>query len=380
MRQSIVHLIAGIWLVVGGVMLAVGNFSLARQIFNFLIPLTLITMGLWAIGRAKQMQKSEQTLPNRTILGEIAFAIALLLLYGWINNTFGFPRLTARPVIAPTSLPLASTLTTPVEELPKQPKLVIVQQFTLHPIQVDIVGGEGFAILAGNQNIRTFAPNSETVRVEVVGEDVRLQPRPSGFVEPQTQTCAVRLKVPKTAILEVNGSNFAHLIVRDMEGDVQVSYGGANPIINIATKGNITVRQTSYPYQVPMPYGYRYQAPVPYVLRFGGDELNLFPGPNSRLMVNAFQETVRIYAYQPPQKEWQIRVDSGAIEVRLPSSSSVKLRATCATGTIQIPFGQSTVRRDNGSRWTEHVGTLGGGKVPVNLSVRNGNITVVLTQ
>ncbi|MFN4179459.1 MAG: hypothetical protein ACK4I8_04045 [Armatimonadota bacterium] len=378
MRQSIVHLIAGIWLIVGGVMLAVGNFPLARQIFNFLIPLTLITMGLWAIGRAKQMQRLGQTLPNRTILGEIAFAIALLLLYGWINNSIGFPRLTARPVIVPTSLPpasttLASVLTTPVEELPKQPKLVIVQQFTPQPIQVDIAGGESFAVLTGSQNIRTFAPNSETVRVEIVGEEMRLQPTPSGFVGPQIQTYAVRLKIPKTAVLEFNGSNLARLIVRDMEGDVQVSYGGASPVISIATKGNITVRQTSYPYQAPMHHGYR----------FGGDELTLFPGPNSRLIVNALQETVRIYAHQPPQKEWQIRVDFGVIEVRLPSSSSVKLRATCGAGTIQIPFGQTTVRGDKHSRvyrWTEHVGTLGDGKVPVNLSVRNGNITVVLTQ
>ncbi|MFN3422865.1 MAG: hypothetical protein ACK40X_14225, partial [Armatimonadota bacterium] len=204
----------------------------------------------------------EQTLPNRTILVEIVFAIALLLLYGWINNTIGFPRLTARPVIAPTSLPpalttLAPTLTTPVEELPKQPKLVIVQQFTPQPMQVDIAGGESFAALTGSQNIRTFAPNSETVRVEVVGEEMRLQPTPSGFVEPQIQTCAVRLKIPKTAVLEFNGSNLARLIVRDMEGDVQVSYGGANPVISIATKGNITVRQTSYSYQAPMHYGYR---------------------------------------------------------------------------------------------------------------------------
>lgn len=367
MRQSVVPLIAGIWLIVGGVMLAVRNFALAHQVFNLLVPLTLIAMGLWAIVRANRLHRLEQELPSRVTLSEIAFAVALLLVYGWINGRIRISSLTARPIIAPEPIPLAVTLTTPVGELPKNPKLVMIQQLTTLPVQLDIVGSENFAIVTRQQNIRAFAPNSETVRIELVGSQTSqpLQPRIIHFREP----LLVRLKVPKEAILEINGSNFAHLIVRNMEGDVQVSYSGANPIVNIATKGNITVRQLNHMQRV---MGY------PYPTR--ADELTLFPGPNSRVMVRALVETVRIYAQQPPQREWQVRVEDGAIEVRLPSNSSVKLRATTIWGAIQIPFGQTKSMARNAHRWVEHKGILNNGKVPITLSTTHGSITVVLTQ
>ncbi len=368
MRQSVVPLIAGIWLIVGGVMLAVRNFALAHQVFNLLVPLTLIAMGLWAIVRANRLHRLEQELPSRVTLSEIAFAVALLLVYGWINGRIRISSLTARPIIAPEPIPLAVTLTTPVGELPKNPKLVMIQQLTTLPVQLDIVGGENFAVVTGQQNSRTFAPNSETVRIELVDSQTpqQFQPRIMEFRRP----LLVRLKVPKTAILEINGSNFAHLIVRDMEGDVQVSYGGANPIVTIATKGNIAVRQLNYPQQSFS--GYTSQ---PY-----RDELTLFPGPNSRVMVSALAETIRIYAQQPPQREWQVRVEDGTIEVRLPSNSSVKLRATTNRGAIQIPFGQTQSITRNGYRWLEHNGTLNDGKVPITLRVARGSIMVVLTR
>lgn len=356
MRQSVVPLIAGIWFIVGGIMLAIGRSDLARQIFNLLVPLTLIVMGLWAIVRANRLHRLEQSLPSRVTLSEIAFAIALLLVYGWINGGIRPPILTARPTVTVEPTPLASTLTTPIEELPKQPKWVIVQQLTLLPVQLDIVGGDSFAVLSGAQNIRTFSPNSETVRVELVRE----QPQPNIL---QFQPLPVRLRIPKAATLEVNGSNLAYLLVRNMEGDVQVSYGGANPIVSISTKGNISVRQVNYPAQTPC-----------------GDELTLFPGPNSRVTVRTLRETIRIYAYQPPQKEWQVRTENGEIEVRLPSNSSVKLRAFCVSGTIQVPFGQSQWVARRNYRWLEHNGTLGNGKVPITLRMWSGNITVVLTQ
>jgi len=368
-RQSIVPLIAGIWLIVGGVMLVIGNFALAHQAFNLLVPLTLIAMGLWAIVRANRLHRLEQELPSRVTLSEIAFAVALLLVYGWINGRIGISSLTARPIIAPViapePIPLAVTLTTPVGELPKNPKLVMIQQLTTLPVQLDIVGSENFAIVTGQQNIRAIALNSETARIELV-DSQQFQPRITQFREP----LLVGLKVPKTAILEINGSNFAHLIVRDMEGDVQVSYGGANPIVTIATKGDIAVRQLNYPQQSFS--GYTSQ---PY-----RDELTLFPGPNSRVMVSALAETIRIYAQQPPQREWQVRVEDGTIEVRLPSNSSVKLRATTNRGAIQIPFGQTQSITRNGYRWLEHNGTLNDGKVPITLRVARGSIMVVLTR
>ncbi|MCX7969430.1 MAG: hypothetical protein N3B10_13230 [Armatimonadetes bacterium] len=368
MQRSVVPLVAGIWLIVGGILLAVGNFALAHQIFNLLVPLTLIAMGVWAIIRANRLHRLEQSLPNRVTLREIAFAVALLLAYGWINGTLRMSSLTARPTIAPEPVPLPSILSVPIEELPKQPKWVMVQQLTIQPVQLDIVGGENFAVIAGREHIRTFAPNSETVRVELVGIQNPTPMRPR--VTQLFQLSPIRLRVPKAAILEINGSNFAHLLVRDMEGDVQVSYGGENPIVTIATKGNITVRQVNYPQQV-MSHYYQPQ----------GDELTLFPGPNSRVMVRVLREIVRIFAQQPPQREWQVRVESGAIEVRLPSNSSVKLMATCAVGagTILLPSGKQTSQRTY-DRWREHTVTLGDGKVPINLNMISGNITVVLTQ
>ncbi|MCX7643595.1 MAG: DUF4097 family beta strand repeat-containing protein, partial [Armatimonadetes bacterium] len=218
----------------------------------------------------------------------------------------------------------------------------------------------------GKGHVRAFAPNSETVKVELVGVQ-NLQP-PLPRVTQLLQISPVRLKVPKTAILEVNGSNFAYLLVRDMEGDVQVSYGGANPIVTIATKGNVTVRQENYP-QRSMSH-----------LQPQTDELTVFPGPNSRVTIRVLLNTVRIFAQQPPQKEWQVRAVSGAIEVRLPSNSSVKLKATCTYGSIQIPFGQTKTVQGKHYRRVEHEGVLGEGKVPITLSVDSGNITVVLTQ
>ncbi|MCS7263559.1 MAG: DUF4097 family beta strand repeat-containing protein [Armatimonadetes bacterium] len=369
MQRSVVPLVAGIWLVVGGILLAVGNFTLAHRIFNLLVPLTLIAMGIWAIVRAGRLHRMEQSLPSKVTLSEIAFAVALLFVYGLINGVLRVPSLTARPTIAPEPMPIASNLTTPIEELPKQPKWVMVQQLTTLPVQLDIVGGENFAVIAGKKHVRAFAPNSETVRVELVGVQ-NLQP-PLPRVTQLLQISPVRLKVPKTAILEVNGSNFAYLLVRDMEGDVQVSYGGANPIVTISTKGNITVRQVNYPQQ-PMIHSYRPQV----------DELTVFPGPNSRVTIRVLSDTIRIFAQQPPQEEWQVRAESGAIEVRLPSNSSVKFSATCiyGHGSIQIPFGQTRMVQRNHNRRIEHEGTLGNGKVPINLSVGTGNITVVLTQ
>ena len=370
MKQSIVPLITGIWLIVGGAALAIGNFTMAQQIFNLLVPTTLIVMGLWAIVRANRLHRLEQSLPTKVTLSEIAFAVALLLVYGWINGGITVPTLTARPTVAVEPVPLAPTLTTPIEELPKQPKWVIVQQLTPLPVQLDIVGGESFAVHSGAQNIRTFAPNSETIRVELVRE--LQQPRPAQPIPSifQLQPLSVRLRIPKAAILEINGSNFAHLLVRNMEGDVQVSYGGTNPIVTISTKGNISVRQVNYP--VPPLSGYPYRTYC--------DELTLFPGPNSRVIVRALSESIRIYTHQPPQREWQVRTERGEIEIRIPSNSSVKLRATCVSGTIQVPFGQSQWMSRNNYRWLEHSGTLGNGKVPITLSVRIGDIIVVLTQ
>lgn len=361
MQRSVVPLVAGIWLVVGGVMLAVGNFTLARQVFNLLVPLTLIAMGIWAIVRANRLHRLEQSLPSGVTLSEIAFAVALLFAYGWVNSAIRAPSLTARPMIAPELMPLASTLATPIEELPKQPKWVVIQQLTPLPVQLDVVGGDSLAVLAGEENIRAFAPNSETVRVELVR--TRL---PSSIT--MGQPLPLRLRIPKGAILEVNGTNFAHLLVRNMEGDVQVSYGGANPIVTIATKGNITVRQVNYPQRVSY---HTYTPPE--------DELTLFPGPNSRVTVRALWETIRIYAHEPPQREWQVRSREGEIQICLPSNSSVKLRATINSGTVQVPSGQIQQVERNNYRWLEYNGTLGGGKVPITLSMSRGNITVVLT-
>ena len=367
MQRSSVPFVVGVWLVVGGVLLALGNSELTRQVVSILVPLSLIAMGLWAIVRASRLHRLEVSLPRGVFLSELALAVVLILVHQWLVALRPVLRFypevaSARPFPAAT---LTTPLTTPLEELPKQPKWVIIQQATNSAVHLDIRGSDSFSIVEGSQNIRAFSPNAQIVRLELIG-----QPALTGT------EIVTRLKIPRTANLEVRGTNFARLLVQDMEGDVVISYGGANPIVSVATKGNITVRQI---------------APPPHYSRPYADELLLFPGPNSQVTVNAFSETVRIFAQEPPQKGWQVRLISGEIEVRLPSNSSVQLRATTVNGTVQAPFGQGrqmsklVEHSRHGSpiywRWYEHTGKLRDGKVPINLSItQRGNITVVLTR
>jgi len=366
MQKSSVPFVVGVWLVVGGALLALGNSELTRQVVSVLVPLSLIAMGLWAIVRASRLHRLEVSLPRGVFLSELALAVVLLLVHQWLVAMRPVLRFypevaSARPFPAAT---LTTLLTTSLEELPKQPKWVIIQQATNSAVHLDVSGSDRFAIVEFSQNIRAFSPNAQIVRLELIG-----QPALTGT------EIVTRLKIPRTANLEVRGTNFARLLVQDMEGDVVVSYGGANPIVSVATKGNITVRQIMPPY---------YSRPYT-------DELLLFPGANSQVTVNAFWETVRIFAQEPPQKGWQVRLNSGEIEVRLPSNSSVQLRATTVNGTVQAPFGQgrqmsklvehSRHGRPIYWRWYEHTGKLRDGKVPINLSItQRGNITVVLTQ
>jgi len=366
MQGSSVPFVIGVWLVVGGVLLALGNSELTRQVVSVLVPLSLIAMGLWAIVRASRLHRLEVSLPRGVFLSELALAVVLILVHQWLVALR--PVLRFYPEVASArSFPAVTSTTplaTPLEELPKQPKWVIIQQATNSAVHLDVSGSDRFAIVEFSQNIRAFSPNAQIVRLELIG-----QPALTGT------EIVTRLKIPRTANLEVRGTNFTRLLVQDMEGDVVISYGGVNPIVSVATKGNITVRQIMPPY---------YSRPYT-------DELLLFPGPNSRVDVSAFSETVRIFAQEPPQKGWQVRLNSGEIEVRLPSNSSVQLRATTVNGTVQAPFGQGqwmsklAEHSRHGSpiywRWYEHTGKLRDGKVPINLSItQRGSITVVLTR
>ncbi|MFA0782802.1 hypothetical protein [Fervidibacter sacchari] len=366
MQRSSVPFVIGVWLVVGGVLLALGNSELTRQVVSVLVPLSLIAMGLWAIVRASRLHRLEVSLPRGVFLSELALAVVLILVHQWLVALR--PVLRFYPEVASArSFPAVTSttpLTTPLEELPKQPKWVIIQQATNSAVHLDVRGSDSFAIVEGSQNIRAFSPNAQIVRLELIGQ-----------IAPAGTEIVTRLKIPRTANLEVRGTNFTRLLVQDMEGDVFISYGGANPIVSVATKGNITVRQIAHPY-----YSHPYT-----------DELLLFPGPNSQVTVNAVRETVRIFAQEPPQKGWQVRLNSGEIEVRLPSNSSVQLRATTVNGTVQAPFGQGqwmsklAEHSRHGSptywRWYEHTGKLRDGKVPINLSItQRGSITVVLTR
>lgn len=365
MQRSSVPFVIGVWFVVGGVLLALGNSELTRQVVSVLVPLSLIAMGLWAIVRASRLHRLEVPSPRGVFLSELALAVVLLLVHQWFvalrPSFYFYPRVAlARPFPAAT---LTTPLTTPIEELPKQPKWVIIQQATNIAVHLDVRGGDHFTVVEGNRNIRAFSPNAQIVRLELID-----RPAPTGA------EIVTRLKIPRTANLEVRGTNFARLLVQDMDGDVVISYGGFNPIVSVAAKGNITVRQIAPPH-----YSHLY-----------ADELLLFPGPNSQVDVSAFLETVRIFAQEPPQKGWQVRLNSGEIEVRLPSNSSVQLRATTVNGTVQAPFGQGqwmsklAEHSRHGTsirwRWYEHTGRLGDGKVPINLSIRErGSIIVVLT-
>ncbi len=362
-QRSVVPLVMAAWLIIGGVLLALGNPTMMSQAFALLVPLTLVAMGVWAIVRAMLSQQVEQRLQRGVLWSEALFALMLLLVYGGVRaaplaSGFAMTVVPMREVI-PTAMP--PMLVTPLEQLPKQPRLVIVRQLHQRPLQLDIAGGDRFE--ADPSQVQAMALNHEVIRLEL------------------SETAApIRLTVPKRAELEVDGRNFLRLNVREMDGNVRITYGGQNPIVTVAAQGDITVRQ------VPPQVHYRVVI---------GDELTLFPGPNSRIQVKADSETVRIYAHQPPQRGWDVNVTTGRIEARLPAKSSIRL---CATrhggGAMQIPFGQGQrryhivkmirngrpVQIRSGAGYYEHIGTLGGGKVPINFRIGYGDIVVELAQ
>lgn len=346
----------GVWLIIGGALLALGNPTLAQTSLSFLVPLTLVAMGVWAILRAIALHRQEERLPRGLFWGELLFVLVLLLVYTGIRTAplaREFPLQFTRAshlITIPSPPPMPSVSLTPLEQLPKNPRLLMIRQMTSNWLPLDITGGDSFEVSPKEgEKVRAMALNRDIVRIEIYTGS------------------PVHLKVPKSVTLEVEGRYFVRLNIRDMEGDVRVTYGGQNPIVLISTKGDITVRQVS--------------SPVHYA-RTDVDELTIFPGPDSRVQVSAIRETVHINAQQLPRKPWDVKVERGRIEVYLPDNSSVRLRATCSVGMVQVSFGQGKRRQFQRqvSSYYEHIGTLGKGKVPINLSIRHGDIVVELTR
>ncbi len=85
MQRSSVPFAMGVWLIIAGVLLALGNPTLARHTFMLLVPLTLVGMGVYALVRAYQAQRNEWTIPHRLLWGEVLLALVLLLVYGSIR-------------------------------------------------------------------------------------------------------------------------------------------------------------------------------------------------------------------------------------------------------------------------------------------------------
>ncbi len=379
MQRSVVPFVISGWLIVGGILLAMGNPDLTQHALTMLLPLTLMAMGLWAIVRALRLHQLRQELPSSVLGKEVLLVVLLLIAYAVAQKALAVGRFARlrESIQAEQLRPIPLPPGMPVDQLPQQPRLVMVRQVDFHrPLRLDILGSDRFS--GEGPSLRWVALSPEIVRLEVQPSENLLQ-----------------VTVPKKVDLDVEALSVAQLTLRDIEGSVRLvyGYGGANPLVSIAVKGNITVRQSGWYGQGPFP------APAaPATWR--RDELTLLPGPNSRIRVTAHSETVRIYALHPPQQAWDVHLRTGRIEVQLPANASVKLHATVSEGEILSPFGEG--RRGQGpvgegyepgvgyppgvpgrpypGEYREHTGTLGGGKVPVRLHVGRGTILVEVSQ
>ncbi|MCS7223525.1 MAG: hypothetical protein NZ959_03030 [Armatimonadetes bacterium] len=364
MRVNFLWVLVGIWLALAGVLIVLGDRRFAETVAFALIPLTLVAMGLWMLIRARRYHRLEKPIPKKQIAAEALFALILLIVFvglrknsdwkgplNWMVGFYGRPVATRYQVL-PETVPLTEEIlyprptiapnqTRPPNRLPTSARTVYIRQVGDQLLNLELSGSSQFSW--SEPSIRALALDEKTIRMEIFGKG---------------HDQAIHLKVPFKASLVMEATQLAALTVRNMEGDVYLSYRGTGPMVTIATQGNVTVySKTAFDYTV-----------------WRNGDLLILPGPKSTVQLDLTYGKVRVEALQSPAKPWSIKVQWGSVLLALPSLASAKITAVLKWGNAIGPL--RLMRVENGHyTYTADITTA---RVPIEVRLVRGDVTLLV--